>query len=141
MTVLIDDPIGVRTDPVTGDIPDGPLVEVRGLEAAAQGMRSRLGICAGEVFTNLNQGVRYRVRDGVTATQAILGQKFDRSKALAEFRLNLLGDPTRSIVGVPGVETLPVLDATFDHNTRELNIQTRATTSFGDTPLDALIKL
>lgn len=135
---LITDAITILLDPATGDLPDGPLIEARGFEAVGQGARVRLSICAGEDFTNLDQGVRYRERPGVPAALALLGQKFNRSKAIAEFRLNLLGDSSRGIVGIPGVVTLPVLDATFNRDTREMDVQWKATTQFGDTPLDTL---
>lgn len=135
---LKTDPICIRLDPLTGDIPDGPLVEATGFEAVAQGARTRLGICAGECFTNLDQGVRYRARDGVPAAVAILGQKFNRSKALAEFRANLLGDAARAIVGVPGLVTLPTLDATFNHDDRSMRVVWKGVTEFGDTPVDKL---
>lgn len=136
---LITDPITILLDPVTGDLPDGPLQEATGFAAVAQGARVRLSLCAGECFCNLNAGVRYRARPGVPASLALLGQKFNRSKTLNEFRSNLLGDAQRGIIGVPGVKAVPVLDATFDVNTREMPVTFQATVAFGDTPLDTLI--
>lgn len=135
---LETDPITVFLDPVTGDLPDGPMVEARGFPAVAQGARVRLGICAGECFSNLDQGVRYRARATVPAALALLGQKFSRVKALNEFRINLLGDATRGIVGVPGIVSLPVLNVTFDVNTRAMPVTFKATTQFGETPVDTL---
>ncbi len=139
MSVLLTDPITVLLNTATGDLPDGPLVEARGFAAVAQGARVRLAICAGEAFTNLDQGVRYRARDGVPAVLALLGQKFNKIKALGEFRANLLGDAARSIVGIPGVNTLPVLNVTFTPDSaREMRITFQATTVFGDTPTELL---
>lgn len=136
---LITDPITVLLDPVTGDLPDGPLQEARGFAAVAQGARVRLSLCAGECFSNLDTGVRYRARTGVPASLALLGQKFNRQKTLAEFRVNLLGDAQRGIVGVPGVTAIPVLNTTFDVNTREMPVTFSGTVAFGDTPVDTLV--
>lgn len=138
MSVLITDPITVLLDPVTGDLPNGPLVEATGFAAATQGAKVRLSICAGECFTNLDQGVRYRQRPGVPASLALLGQKFSRPKALNEFRVNLLGDAPRGILPIPGIVSLPGLGVTFNVDTREMPVTFQATFEFGDTPADTL---
>lgn len=138
MSVLITDPITVLLDSVTGDLPDGPLVEATGFAAATQGAKVRLSICAGECFSNLDQGVRYRQRPGVPASLALLGQKFSRPKALNEFRINLLGDPARGILPIPGLVSLPGLGVAFNVNTREMRVSFQGTLQFGDTPLDTL---
>lgn len=136
--MLITDPVTILIDPATGDLPDGPLQQATGFVAAAQGTRVRLALCAGECFSNLDAGVRYRERPGVSRAFALLGQKFDRSKALAEFRANILGDATRGITPVPGIVALPVLTATFSADTREMRVTFQETMQFGDTPVDTL---
>ncbi len=138
MPVLTDE-IDVYVDPATGDIPPtGDLRMTTGVEAVMQGANIRLRQVAGEWFLNLARGVRYFERDGVAARDAILGQKFDRAKAIREFRRALLGDVSLGIEAVPGIVELLALDAKFDGKTRTLTVTWQARTEFGDTPLDVI---
>jgi hypothetical protein len=138
MPLLLTDPIDITLDPVTGDLPAGDLTMTSGIAAVMQGARIRLRMFAGEWFANLDAGVRYLERDGVTAAQALLGQPFNRAKAIREFRAALLGDPSRNVVAVPGIVSLKTLDAKYDGPTRTMTVTWQAVTAFGDTPLDLI---
>lgn len=136
-TVLSTDPIDAYIDPSTGDItPTGDIVQTTGIAAVVQGASIRLKMFAGEWFLNLDQGVPYLEREGVTATKALLGQKFNLTKAIRAFRDQLLG--TDTISGVPGIISLIQLNAVWNNTTRTLNIIWQAQTAFGDTPINTL---
>lgn len=138
MTILSTDEIDIALN-AAGDIPaTGDLTMTSGVDAVMQGARIRLRQVAGEIFTNLDQGVRYLERDGVLARDAIMGQKFDRAKALREFRRALLGDVSLGVVGVPGIIELTRLECTFVTATRTLTVTWQARTDFGDTPVDVI---
>lgn len=139
MALLITDPVDVFTDPVTGDFPPpGQDIGVTsGIGAVIQGARIRLRLVAGEWFLNLDAGVAHLPHPGIDPTRVILGQKFDRVRAIREFRNALLG--TASTPGVPGIVELLQLDVTFDNATRTMSVIWQARTVFGDTPTDTLI--
>lgn len=138
MTILSTDEIDILLDPVTGDLPTGDLTMSKGMPAIVQGTNIRLRMIAGEWFANLDAGLRLFERLGVTASQALIGQLFNRTKAVRELRANLLGDPSRNIVGVPGIDGLKVCDAKFDIPTRRMTITWQGVTAFGDTPLNVI---
>lgn len=100
-----------------------PLRYTTGLQAVAQGIRIRLLSFKGEWFADLDDGVPYLARDGVTAAEAILGQKYDEDKALAAFR--------KAILTAPGVNELSGLVLTFNATTRSLTVSFNVRTSFG----------
>lgn len=138
MALLLTDEIDWKLD-ATGDIPaSGDLEFTTGVNAVVQGARIRLRQIAGEWFLNLDQGVRYFERDGVLARDAIMGQKFDRAKALREFRRALLGDASLGVVGVPAIVELTKLECDFVSSTRTLTVTWQARTEFGDTPVDVI---
>ncbi len=136
MSILITDEIDWLLDPATGDFPLGDITMSRGIAAVLQGARIRLRMVAGEWFRNLDAGVRLFERDGVTAAQALIGQKFSRIKAIREFRRALVGDRALNVAGVPGIIAVPILDASALG--RVLSITWQAQTAFGDTPVDRL---
>lgn len=138
MALLSTDQIDITLDPVTGDLPAGDLTMTSGIAAVMQGATIRLRLFAGECFANLDAGVRYLEREGVTAAQALLGQPFNRAKAIREFRAALLGDPSRNVVGVPGIVSLKMLDVKYDGPSRTMTVTWQAVTEFGDTPLDLI---
>lgn len=107
-----------------------PLAGASGLEAAAIGARTRVQLCRGEWFLNLDAGIPYLPTDGVPASQAILGQKFDPVKVRQAFLQELLT--------VPGARDVPVLRVEFDTSTRNLSITWVLRTIFGDTEQDTL---
>lgn len=139
MAILSTDVIDVYIDPSTDDIPaTGDLTDATGITAVMQGARIRLRTVMGEWFANLDAGVPYFERDGVDAADAILGQKFDRNKALRAFRRALLGDASVGVSGVPGIVELLKIECTFTTSTRSLSMTWQARTEFGDTPVDTL---
>lgn len=132
--------IDITIDPVTGDIPaQGDLAMTKGVEAVVQGARIRMQMFAGEWFLNLAMGVAYIARSGVPIERVLLGQKFDRNKAIREFRGVLLGDAARGILPLPGILSVTTLNVTFEPSTRIVTITWKASTQFGDTPLDTLV--
>ena len=137
---LITDPIDWALDPTTGDFPAGDIQETTGIAAVMQGATIRLRMYMGEWFLNLAQGVPYIERpDGsVTPDQAIMGQKFNKAKALRAFRDQLLGNPLNGIAGVPGIIQLLALNVSYVNSTRTLTVQWQAKTAFGNTPLNTL---
>lgn len=136
---LSTDPIDWYINPLTGDLPPtGNIQYTTGLTAVLQAAYIRLRMFAGEWFANLDAGVRYLERDGVTAAQALLGQKFNKGKACREIRDNLIGNPSRNITPIAGIVELLVCDAAFNTSTRVMTITWQARTQFGDTPLNLI---
>lgn len=132
MALLIGDPVVFVRD--TDNHLVFPLRLARGLEAVAIGIRTRLLMCRGEWFLDLDKGVPYLpTEDGVVPeSEAILGQPFDPVKIRAAL-LDL-------ILETPGVLDVPVLRVSFDGAERVLTITWVARTRFGDTPVDTLNK-
>lgn len=138
MAILSTDQIDMYVDPLTGDIPPtGDIPMTSGIAAVVQGARIRLRMFKAEWFLNLDQGVPYLEREGVPAAQAILGQKFNKTKALNAFRDALLGTETTS--GVPGIVELLQLNVVFDGRARTMTVIWQARCEFGDTPPDTLV--
>ena len=138
---LATDQIDWKLDPVAHDLPaTGNIQMTSGIGAVVQGAKIRLLMFAGEWFLNLAQGMPWIQRpDGtVSATQAILGQKFNRLKTLQAIRDQLLGNVSKGIAGVPGLLSLIALDCTFDGPSRMLTITWQAHTAFGDTQMNTL---
>ena len=132
MTILSTDVICSAIDPITGDFVylNGRRVLATGIGAVVQGIRRRINIVAGEWFLDLDLGVRWFERSGVSATAAIFGQKFDATKADAEIR--------RAILATPAVTSVLRLDVLFVGVTRGCSITWQARCAFGDTPVDTL---
>ena len=131
MPLLSTDPITWTLDPTTNDFPPGPLTFTSGLAAVAQGIRTRLQLCAGEWFLNLDAGIPYLERAGViTKEQALYGQKFDANKTTAMFR--------SAIKQCPGVGSISAISCVFNNATRTITIAWAVVTSFGDTITDSL---
>jgi hypothetical protein len=89
-----------------------------------------MSMIAGEWFLDLDAGVPYFERDGVPASKAIFGQKYDQAKALRAFRA--------ALESTPGVVAITQLTVMFNAASRALAVTWRATTTFGDTPIDTL---
>jgi hypothetical protein len=129
--MLSTDPIDLLLDPSTGDlVVQADLALSSGLGAVVQAARIRMAMIAGEWFLDLDAGLPYFERDGVDASRAIFGQRFDQDKALRAFR--------DALEGTPGVVAIAQLDVAFDVRSRAMTVTWRATTSFGDTPIDTL---
>lgn len=129
--MLSTDPIDLLLD-ANGDIVIGSdLSWAKGVPAVAQGIRIALQLFRGEWFLDLDEGVPYLERDGVTADEALLGQKFDEQRALTAFR--------EAILRAPGVNSITALAIQFDHATRKMTATWSVRTEFGDTPPDSLV--
>ena len=135
--MLITDPIGAFIDPLTGDIPaTGNVPTTSGIAGVLQAARIRLKMIRGECFLNLDQGVPYYERAGVPASQALMGQKFNKLKAIRAVRDALLGTATTS--GVPALVEILALDAEYDGKSRTLTVTWQGRCLFGDLPVDII---
>lgn len=101
-----------------------------GLAAVAQACRIALLLVRGEWFADLGLGVPYFEREGVTAAEALMGQKFNKAKATSAFR--------EALEGVDGVVSVVSIAVTFNSVTREMTVTWVVRTEFGDTPADSL---
>lgn len=123
--LLLDDDGDLIVDEVSND-----LTLSSGLDAVAQSARISCQLIRGEWFANLDDGIALLERDGVSANEAILGQKFSRARVIEAYREALLAaDGVNSILSI-GVE--------FDRATRTATVSWRLSTVFGDTPEDSL---
>lgn len=101
-----------------------------GLSGVTQAIKVRLALFRGEWFMNLDAGVPYLEREGVPASDAIIGQKFSEARARTAIR--------DAILATPGVSAVPSVSVAFNGTTRTATITWKATTVFGDTPASAL---
>lgn len=122
----------LETDPVTLTLVDGDIVFVNGrsslatgLDAVVIGAETRIRLVFGEWILNRDVGVKWYENDLVTATEAILGQRFDRFKLRTAVR--------EAILATPGVADITRLEVTFDGATRTASIVWRARCVFGET--------
>lgn len=129
MANLISDPVSLLLDDDNDLVM--PLEFATGLTAVAQGIRARIQSFKGEWFADLDDGVPWLERPGVTAVEALLGQKFNPVKARAMFRTAILSTP--NVTGLIGD-----LRLNFDGATRTLFVSWQARTAFGDTDVDSL---
>lgn len=133
MPLLITDPIDWELDTVTHDLViTTDLQWVSGTDAVAQGCKVVLGMIEGEWFADLDEGVPYLERDGVDASRALLGQKFNPEKARASMRPELLS--------VPGVTAINYLNPSFNGKTRAMDVDFEVDTEFDDTVADSLTR-
>lgn len=136
MALLSTDPVDLLLDS-SGDlvIENGDLVlTLAGDDPGGVGqlIREAVLLVKGEWFLDLDAGVAYFERDGVDASEAILGQTFDAAKCETAFR--------EAIAAVAGVDTVVSVSATFDDGTRLATIAWVVTTTFGNTVADSLTK-
>lgn len=129
ITDPIDLLLGTDNDLV---IVNGDLAFVTGADAVAQGIRIAIQMFNGEWFANLDVGIRYLENDHVTASQALLAEKFNAVKARAEFR--------REILAVDGVAEITSLDVTFDRTSRTLKVVWAVRTIFGEPADDTTVR-
>lgn len=130
--MLSTDPIDLLLDANDDLVIDTDLQWSRGLPAIAQGIRIALRLVKGEWFLDLDDGVPYYEREGVSVNDALLGGRFSEAKALASFR--------SAILRAPGVNTITSLAVVFDGPTRKLTVTWSVRTVFGDTPVDTLTR-
>lgn len=114
------------------DLSGGKLNTSRGLQAIAQGAMIRAKQIKGEWFRNKAVGVPYIVNDVVSATDALLGAKFDRAKTEAAFR--------KVLETTPGVVRVLLLAISFDSKSRRVRATWRLRTAFGDTPVQEIVQ-
>lgn len=136
MPVLSTDPLDLLLDS-SGDlvIENGDLVLTKAGDnpgGVGQLIREALLLVRGEWFLDLDAGMPYFERDGVTADQAILGQAYSPAKTEAVFRA--------ALAAVPGVGSVDSVSTSYEPTTRALTVAWTVTTSFGDTVTDTLTK-
>jgi hypothetical protein len=135
--MLSTDRVDFKIDQITGDIVIGTDVQfVAGMDAVVQGARIRIMMVMGEWFLNLDAGVPWFERMGVSIDRVIFGQKYNEAKALSAIRTALLGGPL--FAGVPAIVAVTKLTAVFNGVTRGVTISWQAKTGFGDTVSDTL---
>lgn len=117
------------TDANDLDISDG-LQFTSGVSGVAQGIRIRLQMFKGEWFLDLDLGIPFLERDGISESVALMGQQFNEAKARREFR--------KAILSTPGVKSLIFLTITYTGETRKMNVSWQVNTVFGDTEPDTL---
>lgn len=124
--MLETDPIDLLLDEDTHDLvfENGDFVWSRGLQGVAQDLKIAWKMIRGEVFTNVNEGVRYFENDHVSAADAIIGAKFDLAKATNEFRDVALQNSL--------ITEIVELEVTFDDTTRTLTVSGTMRTEWGD---------
>ena len=128
---LSTDPIDLLLNTSTGDLVVGvDLALSTGVAAVVQSARIAMSKIRGEDFLDLDDGVPLFERVGVTAAQAIFGQKFNQGKAVSAYRA--------ALGSVAGVTTINRLDVAFNGSTRAMAVTWSAKTVFGDTPVDTL---
>lgn len=130
MALLSTDNQDFLIDPVTNDLDltGGRLNLSRGVRGVAQGAMIRVKQIKGEWFLNRRTGVPYYVVTGVVSpAEALLGQKFDRTKFEAAYRAVLEASP--------GVERALQLAITEDRKIRKVGARWQLRTAFGDTPV------
>lgn len=126
--MLETDQIGFLLDD-DGDIDlSNGLVFATGLQAVAQGIRSRIQMVKGEWFLDLNLGVPWYEGNGVSSTEAILGGKFDATRARQIF--------SSAITSAPGVTSLISLQINFNGSTRTMTVDWKVQTVFDEVVAD-----
>ncbi len=132
--LLVDDPIDLLLDETTHDIviADGDFVFSRGLQGLAQAIKIAVEMIRGEWFSDLDEGVPWFERDGVDASEALLGQKFNEGKIVAAIR--------DAILSIPYEVEIKTIAATFDRTTRTVSMSWDVKTVWGDTLADTLTR-
>lgn len=138
MPTLLTDPIDLKLDEHTHDlaIEDGDFVFIYGVDGVAQLIKIAVLMIAGEWYLDLDEGVKWKEREGVPASRAILGQKFDERKAISEIRdaiLKMTNDDGSKLI-----QSITAILVDFDRQTRDLSIRYEVITVFGDTIADTL---
>jgi len=126
---LASDPVDWELDTETHDL-IFPLRHVSGGKGVAQRIGIKLRLIRGELFTNQAAGMPWFEGQGVDPNVVILGNPFNEELAKNEAR--------KIIRSISGVAQILSLSATFDRTTREMRIEWRVSTVFGDTVADKL---
>lgn len=127
--MLLTDKVDIKLD-ANGDIVivDGDFVFTSGLEAVVQDIKIGLRTIRGEWFLDLEEGVPYYEGETVPASEALLGELFDEPKALSAFRATILARAA--------VSDILSLGVAFEGATREMTVEFRVRTIFGDSDLE-----
>jgi hypothetical protein len=107
------------------DIVDGDVRLAAGLEGVSQGIRVRLLLFKGEWFLDLDAGTPWRERDGIPASAAILGQRYNEARVRSILR--------EAILDTEDDLELVKLDLSFNSTTRLLSVSWTVRVSFSDT--------
>jgi hypothetical protein len=124
--ILSTTPLDVLLD-VNGDIDmstGGPIL-VYGVDGVRQLCQITIAMFRGEWFLNRTVGIPYYENDYVSATVALLENKFDRDKVTSTY--------ARELLKVPGVGKVNSLSVAFDNKTRILSVSFEVSCVFGDT--------
>lgn len=124
--ILSTTPLDVLLD-VNGDIDmstGGPIL-VYGVDGVRQLCQITIGMFRGEWFLDRTVGIPYYENDYVSATVALLENKFDRDMVTNTY--------ARELLQVPGVDKVTSLSVDFDNKTRILSVSFEVSCVFGDT--------
>lgn len=129
MASLVSDPIDLAVD-ADGNLvfTDGDLTWTSGLAGVVDQCHLALLSIRGEWFLDLEEGIPYYEGPTVPAGEALLGNVFDEERALAEFR--------NALLGVSNVSKVLHLAITFDGATRDMLVEFRLRTTWGDSDLE-----
>lgn len=129
--MLSTDPLDLLLDTTTHDLViTDDIAFSSGLGGVAQAIKIAVQMIRGEWFADLREGIPYFERDGVTAREALLGQKVNIPRAVSEFRSVIT-----SIIGVASVQDVRISYSAA----RTLSLSWQVTTVFGDTVADKLV--
>ncbi len=129
--MLRDEPQDILLDADHKVIIDADLHWSSGPQGIAQGIKIACLMIRGEWFLDLDEGLPYLENASVPASDALLGGRFNKTKALAAYR--------RSILSAPGTNEILSLEITFDPITRRMQVDYEVKTVFGDTVSDTLV--
>lgn len=131
MALLETDPVCLLLDEDGDlDLSAGRGQLATGLDAAVLGARARMELIRGEWFLNLDAGVPYLERPGVSAAEALLGSRFNAVRVRSAMR--------KAILSTPGIVEITLLEVSFDAVTRTCFVTWRARCAFGETEKDTL---
>lgn len=129
--MLSTDPLDLLLDTTTHDlVVTDDIAFSSGLSGVAQAIKIAVQMIRGEWFADLREGIPYFERDGVTAREALLGQKVNIPRAVSEFRTVIT-----SVIGVASVQDVRISYSAA----RTLSLSWQVTTVFGDTVADKLV--
>ncbi len=126
-----DTPLDLYLDPASHDLvfDQNDLSWVSGISGIQQCAKIAMLMVRGEWFRDLDEGLPYFEREGVPAEDALIGQKFNKTKALDAYR--------QALLSVPGTNEIIQLDIAVD-SARVMRVSWQLRTVFGDTPVNVL---
>lgn len=130
--MLLDEPQDILLDADHKVVITSDLQWSKGVAGIAQGVKIACLMLKGEWFLDQDEGVAYVENAFVTSEQALLGGKFNKAKALADFR--------REILRAPGTNEILSLEVDFDSVTRRMSVDFEVRTEFGDTFNESIVR-